>query len=91
MKHKNFIVIHLSGNVLKLVRTLNFKLIRLKDSIKDIMSFIEFVHITTVFVASNDRNISEIRKIQSKRLGKLCSDNIYYESVTSHDPEKVLF
>ena len=75
----------------KLVRTLNLKLAFLKDNIKYDLNFIDFIHITTVFLASNDRNISKIRKVQVKKLGSLCSDNNYFKSVTSHDPEKVLF
>ena len=45
----------------------------------------------TVFLTSNNKNILEVRKVQGKKISKLCSDNSYYESVTSHDPEKVLF
>ena len=46
------------------------------------MNFIDFVHITTVFLASNNRNISKIRKVHSKKLGNLSSNNSYFESVT---------
>ena len=55
------------------------------------MNFIDFVHITTVFLASNNRNILKIRKVHCKKLNNLSSNNSYFESVTSHDPEKVLF
>ena len=55
------------------------------------MNFIDFVHITTVFLASNYRNISKIRKVHCKKTWQLSSNNSYFESVTSHDPEKVLF
>ena len=55
------------------------------------MNFIDFVHITTIFLASNNRNISKIRKVHCKKLGNLSSNNSYFESVTSNDPEKVLF
>ena len=44
-----------------------------------------------VFLTSNDKNIPKVRKIQGKKISKLCSNNSYYESVISHDPEKVLF
>ena len=53
------------------------------------MNIIDFVHITTVFLTSNNKNILKVRKIQGKKINKLCSGNSYYESVTSHDPEKV--
>ena len=72
-------------------RTLNLKLVCLKDSIKCVMNFTDFIHITTVFLASNNRNISKIRKVHCKKRGNLSSNNSYFESVTSHDPEKVLF
>ena len=63
----------------------------MKDSLKYDLNFIDFIHVTTVFLASNDRNISKIRKTQSKKLGNLCSNNSYFESVNSHDPDKVWF
>ena len=55
------------------------------------MSFIYFLHISTVFVASNNKNTSNFRKVHAKKLANLCSNNNYFESVTSPDPEKVLY
>ena len=55
------------SNKQKVVRSLNLKLVCLKDSIKYVMNFIDFVHITTVFLASNNRNISKIRKVHCKK------------------------
>ena len=54
------------------------------------MNIIDFVHITTVFLASNIKNILKVRKVHSKKISKLFSDNSYYELAASHDPEKVL-
>ena len=79
------------SNKRNIVRNLYLKLVHLKDSLKYDLNFIDFIHITTVFLGSNDRNISKIRKTQSKKLGNLCSNNSYFESATSHDPDKVLF
>ena len=79
------------SNKHKLVSSLNLKLVCLKDSIKYVMNFIDFVHITRVFLASNSMNISKIRKVHCKKLRNLSSNNSYFESVTSQDPEKVLF
>ena len=79
------------SNKHKVVRSLNLKLVCLKDSIKYVMNFIDFIHITTVFLASNNRNISKIRKVHCNKLSNLSSNNSYFESMTSHDPEKVLF
>ena len=55
------------------------------------MNFKDFIYITTVFLASNNRNISKIRKVHCKELSNLSSNNSYFESVTSYDPEKVFF
>ena len=54
------------------------------------MNIIDFVHITTVFLTSNIKNILKVRKVHSKKISKLFSDNSYYELAASHDPEKVL-
>ena len=56
------------SNKHKVVRPLNLKLVCLKDSIKYVMNFIDFVHITTVFLASNNWNISKIRNVHCKKL-----------------------
>ena len=78
------------SNKHKLVRTLAFNLTSLKNDLKCVLNIIDFVHITTVFLTSNNKNILKAWKVQGKKIGKLCSDNSYYESVTSHDPGKVL-
>ena len=79
------------SNKYNLVRNLNLELVHLKDNLRYNLNFIDFIHITTVFAASNNINISKIRKVQNKKLGNLCSNNSYFKSVTSHDPDKVLF
>ena len=79
------------SNKHKLVRTLAFNLASLKNNLKCVLNIIDFVHITTVFLTSNNKNILKVRKVQGEKINKLCSDNSYYGSVTSHDPEKVLF
>ena len=79
------------SNKRKLVRALAFELTSLENYLKCVLNIIDFVHITTVFLTSNNKNILKVWKIQVQKIGKLCSDNSYYESVTSHDPEKVLF
>ena len=78
------------SNKYKLVRNLNSELVHLKDSLRYDLNFIDFIHITTVFLAYNYKIISKIRKVQNKKLVNLCSNNSYFESVTSHDPDKVL-
>ena len=79
------------SNKYKLVGNLTLELVHLKDSLRYNLNFIDFIHITTSFLASNNKNISKSWKVQNNRLGNLCSNNSYFESVTSHDPDKALF
>ena len=72
-------------------KKLSFELVHLKDSFRYDLNFIDFIHITTVFLAYNYKIISKIWKVQNKKLVNLCSNNNYFESVTSHEPDKVLF
>ena len=78
-------------NNYKLVRNLNLELVHLKGSLRYDLNFTDFIHMRTVFLASNNQIISKIRKVKNKELGNLCSNNSYFESITSHDPDKVLF
>ena len=55
------------------------------------MSFIDYVHVVTKFLVSNDKNIYKIRKNQGKKLHNLFLNNSYHNSITSHDPDKVIF
>ena len=63
----------------------------MKNSLHNEMSFIDYVHVVTKFLVLNDKNISEIRKNQGKKLHNLYLNNSYHNSVTSHDPDKVIF
>ena len=73
------------------MRNLNLEVVHLKDSLGYDLNFIDFIHVTMVFLASNNKIISKIQEVQNKKLGNLCSNNSYFESVTLHDPDKVLF
>ena len=55
------------------------------------MSFIDYVHVLTKFLVSNEKNIYKIRKNQGKKLHNLFLNNSYHDSITSHDPDKVIF
>ena len=55
------------------------------------MSFTDYVHIITKLLVSNDKKIYKIRKNQSKKLDNLFLNNSYQNSVTSHNPDKVIF
>ena len=50
----------------KNIRTLNNK-ISMKNDLYNEMSFIDYVHVITKFLVSNDKNIYEIRKNQGKK------------------------
>ena len=55
------------------------------------MSFIDHLHVLTKFLMLNNQNISKICKNQGKKLHNVYLDNSYHNSVTSHDPDKVIF
>ena len=47
----------------KAVRTLAFSVTSLKNELKSVLNIIDFVHIKTVFLTSNNKNILKVRKI----------------------------
>ena len=49
------------------------------------------MHVSTKFLVSNDKNIYKIHKNQGKKLHNLFLNNSYHNSVTSHNPDKVIF
>ena len=51
------------SNKHKTVRTLAFSLTSLKNELKCVLNIIDFVHITMVFLTSNNKNILKVRKI----------------------------
>ena len=55
------------------------------------MSFVDSLHVVTKSLVLNDKNISKIRKKQGKKLHNLYLDNSYHNTVTSLDPDKVIF
>ena len=75
----------------KTIRTLYNKITSMKNSLHNEMSFIDYVHVVTKFLLLNDKNISKIRKNQAKKFRNLYLNNSYHNSVTSHDPDKVIF
>ena len=73
------------------IRALNNKIRSMKNNLYSKMSFIDYVHVITKFLVSNDKNIYKIRKNQGKKLHNLFLNNSYHNSVTSHNPDKVIF
>ena len=67
------------SNKRKLVRTTKQNLTSIKDVLHHEMLFIDFVHVTTIFLVSNDKAISKIQKTRVKKLHK------------SYDADKVIF
>ena len=63
----------------------------MKNNLYNEMSFIDYVHVITKFLVPNDKNIYKIRKNQGKKLHNLFLNDSYHNSVTSHDPDMVIF
>ena len=60
----------------------------MKNNLQNEMSFIDYVHVITKFLVSNEKNISKVRKNQGKKLHNLFLNISYHSPVTSHDPER---
>ena len=75
----------------KSIQALNNKITSMKNDLYSEMSFIDYVHVITKFLVSNDKNIYKIHKNQGKKLHNLFLNNSYHNSVTSHNPDKVIF
>ena len=75
----------------KTIHALNHKITSMKNNLYNKMSFIDYVHVITKFLVSNDKNIYKICKNQGKKLQNLFLNNSYHNSVTFHDPDKVIF
>ena len=75
----------------KTIRALNNKITSIKNNLYNEMSFIDYVHVITKVLVSNDKNIYKIRKNQGTKLHNLCLNNSYHNLVTSPDPDRVTF
>ena len=53
--------------------------------------FIDFVHVATIFLVSNDKAVSKIQKTRGEKFHSLCFKNYYVNSVMPHDAEKDFF
>ena len=75
----------------KTLRTLYNKITSVKNDLHNEMSFIDYLHVVTKFFVLNDKNISKIRKNQSEKFYNLFLNNSHHNSITFHNPEKVIF
>ena len=75
----------------KSIRALSNKITSMKKNLYNETSFIDYVHVITKFLGSNDKNICKVRKNQGKKLHNLFLNNSYHNSATSDDPDKVIF
>ena len=78
------------NNSQKTVKSLQQKVTELKKSLNCKMSYINYVHICNMFLVSNTRNISKVKKTQVKKLCNLLR-NMGNNSDTCQDPGKVIF
>ena len=63
----------------------------MKNNLYNEMSFIDYVHVIIKFLVPNDKSIYKIRKNRGKKLHNLFLNDSYHNSVTSHDPDMVIF
>ena len=75
----------------KTIRTINNKITSMKNNLHNETSFIDYVHLITKLLVSNDQNISKICKNQGKKLHNFFLKNFYHNSVTSHDSNQDIF
>ena len=55
------------------------------------MNLIDYVHVFTIFLVSNDKNIIKLKNTQSSTYWNLLLNNIGNISKATHDPDQVIF
>ena len=55
------------------------------------MSYIDYVHVRNTFLVSNNKNISEVKETQDKKLCNLLLKSTGKNSETCQDTDKVIF
>ena len=55
------------------------------------MSYIDYIHVCNTFLVSNNKNISQVKETQDKKLCNLHLKYIGKNSETCQDPDKVIF
>ena len=76
-----------------MLTSINVKYDRIKQELRYQLSSIDFMHVSSLFLVSNDEAIRKNDKIHNRKLQKLIP-NIRETSITqlvfSHDPNKVI-
>ena len=68
------------------IRPLNKKFESCQSDLKGIVSYIDFTHVSCLFLANNDRNLEKAKEVQKRKLYKLGLKGIN----NSHDPNDVI-
>ena len=63
----------------------------IKEELHQVLSFFNYVHVTTISLVSNNKAVFKVEKIDGKKLQNLFFEFYYNNSVTSHDADKVIF
>ena len=63
----------------------------IKKDVNDKLNYRDYIHVCTIFLVSNDKNIFKVKNMRTKKLCNPLLNNIGNISKTAHDPDKVLF
>ena len=79
------------NNKQKTVKSLQQRVIVVKNSLNCKMSCIDYIYICNTFLVSNHKNILKVKETQDKKLCNLVLRNMGNNSDTCQDPDKVIF
>ena len=79
------------NNKQKAAKSLQQKVIEVKNSLNCKISFIDYVHVCNTFFVSYNKNISKVKETQEKKLCSLAIRNMGNNPDTCQDPDKVIF
>ena len=73
------------------INTLNKQFELHKQNLVSILSYFDFIHISSIFLVKNDKLLSLHQRVHDKKIYKLTTDFCDFSSTTSHDPDKVIY
>ena len=79
------------NNKQKAVKSIQQKVIEVKNSLNCKMSYMDYVHVCNTFLVSNNKNICKVKETQDKKLCNLLLRNMGNNSDTCQDLDKVIF